>query len=120
MVNFLITDAGMQTFLRTAMYDDFHKIIPLKKNLKEEKYSIAGPICESSDILARNIILPAQKTGDFLAICDTGAYGFVMASNYNSRNFPAEILVHKKNYSIIRKEEDINSLIKKDIVPKWI
>tara|TARA_B100000029_G_scaffold194903_1_gene192972 strand:- start:1005 stop:2249 length:1245 start_codon:yes stop_codon:yes gene_type:complete len=119
-INYLITDAGMQTFLRPSMYKAFHKIESFSKNKKKRKYTIAGPICESSDILSKNIKLPEQKIGNYLAICDTGAYGFVMASNYNSKNFPAEILIHNKKFFIIRKSENIEKLISKDIMPKWI
>ena len=120
LVNYLITDAGMQTFLRPAMYNVFHKIIPLKQNNNIKKYTIAGPICESSDVLAKNINLSEQKTGDYLAVCDTGAYGFVMASNYNTKSLPAEILIYNDKYAIIRNQEKISTLIEKDIIPNWL
>ena len=118
--NYLITDAGMQTLLRPALYDAFHKIIPLSQNNIKINYTIAGPICESSDVFSKNIILSEQKTGNYLAICDVGAYGSVMASNYNSKCLPAEIMICNKKYSIIRQQENISSLIQKDIIPKWI
>ena len=88
--------------------------------LQKKIYTIAGPICESSDVIAKNIELPSQKTEDYLAICDTGAYGFVMASNYNTKSLPAEILIHNDKYAIIRNQENISSLIEKDIVPDWL
>lgn len=119
-INYLITDAGMQTFLRPSMYKTFHKIKSFSKNKKKMKYVIAGPICESSDILSGNILLPKQQIGNYLAICDTGAYGFVMASNYNSKSLPSEILIHKDKYAIIRKNEKIEKSINKDIIPKWL
>ena len=118
--NYLITDAGMQTFLRPAMYGACHKIIPLDHGDKKINYTIAGPICESSDVFSKNIMLSEQKTGNFLAICDVGAYGAVMASNYNSKCLPAEIMICDKKYSIIRKQEKISSLIQKDSIPNWI
>ena len=95
-VNYLITDAGMQTLLRPAIYNAFHNIIALT-NIGNDKieYTVAGPICESSDILAKKILLSQQQTGNYLAICDTGAYGAVMSSNYNTKGLPAEILVFK-------------------------
>ena len=102
------------------MYKSFHQIKPFIKNKRKKKYIIAGPICESSDILSKNIELPKQEIGNFLAICDTGAYGFVMASNYNSLSLPAEVLVNKNKFAIIRKNEKIEKFISKDIIPKWL
>ncbi len=120
LVNYLITDAGMQTFLRPALYNAFHNIIPLQQNNNIKKYTIAGPICESSDVFAKNINLSEQKTGNYLAVCDTGAYGFVMASNYNTKSLPAEILIYNDRYAIIRNREKISELIEKDIIPNWL
>ena len=85
-----------------------------------KKYTIAGPICESSDVFAKNINLSEQKTGNYLAVCDTGAYGFVMASNYNTKSLPAEILIYNDRYAIIRNQEKISTLIEKDIIPNWL
>ena len=119
-INYLITDAGMHTFLRPAMYKSIHRILPFKKRGMKETYTIAGPICESSDILAKNIQLPKQKSGNYLAICDTGAYGFVMASNYNSNTLPSEILIFKNKFQVIHKKENFLKNIKKDIIPKWL
>ena len=119
-VNFLITDAGMQTLIRPAMYNTFHKILPFNTKGENITYTIGGPICESSDILAKKIILPKQRKDNFLIICDVGAYGSVMSSNYNSKCLPAEILINKNQYSIIRNHESINSLIERDIIPNWL
>ena len=89
-VNYLITDAGMQTLIRPALYNTPHRVTALQNNTENNKiYTIAGPICESSDIIAKNISLPNQQKGNYLVIHDTGAYGAVMASNYNSRGLPA-------------------------------
>ena len=118
--NFLIVDAGMQTFLRPALYNSFHNIISLNQEGSLKKYTVGGPICESSDILAKDIELPSQQSGNFLAICDVGAYGSVMASNYNSRNLPAEILIHADKFSIIRNLENFSSVIDRDIIPDWL
>lgn len=119
-INYLITDAGMQTFLRPAMYNSYHNIIALNKKGKEKKYTVAGPICESSDILAKDIKLPEQKKDSLLIVCDVGAYGAVMASNYNSKCLPAEVLVNNNKYKIIRETQNIESLINKDIIPEWL
>ena len=117
--NFLITDAGMNTLLRPAMYNAYHKIIPFNQNGEKIVYTVAGPICESSDVLGKNITLPLQKRDNFLIICDVGAYGSVMASNYNSKCLPAEVLVNHDQYAIIRQQEKIESIIEKDLLPQW-
>lgn len=120
-INFLITDAGMQTFLRPAMYGTQHRIEALNDINNEKKlYTIAGPICESSDILAREIKLPGQKAENYLMIHDVGAYGASMASNYNSRGIPAEILIHENKFSTIHQEEIISDIIERDSVPDWL
>ena len=120
-VNFLITDAGMNTFIRPAMYNAKHRIEAINNlNEKNIKYTVAGPICESSDIIAKDIFLPEQQINDYLIIHDTGAYGAVMSSNYNSRGIPSEILVNKNKFCIIYKQESITEIIKKDIIPSWL
>ena len=111
----------MQTLIRPAMYGAYHRIKSFNKSEKIKKYyTVAGPICESSDIIAKQILLPEQKVGNFLIIYDTGAYGAVMASNYNSRGLPAEILINENKYFIIHKEENITELIKQDLIPEWL
>ena len=119
-INFLITDAGMHTLLRPAMYNAFHKIIPFNQKGRETTYTIAGPICESSDVLVKDIMLPTQKKDNLLIICDVGAYGAVMASNYNSKCLPAEVLVNQTKYAIIRHQENIETLISRDKLPDWL
>lgn len=119
--NFLITDAGMQTLIRPAMYGAFHRIEALNDLEKNNvNYTIAGPICESSDIIGKNIVLPEQKINNYLLIHDVGAYGAVMASNYNSRGIPAEILVNQNKFFIIHQEEKITNIIKRDKIPDWL
>ena len=120
-INYLITDAGMNTLIRPSLYKTSHKIeaINFLSNMKT-RYTIAGPICESSDVLAENVVLPQQKRGDHLIIHDTGAYGAVMASNYNSRGLPTEILVNDSSFSIIYKPQTIEDNIDQDIIPSWL
>ena len=115
----------MNDLMRPALYDAHHKIIPLKKtkiqNSKSaKKWDIVGPICESSDTFARNRIFRDPKENDILAICSTGAYGFVMSSNYNSRQHIPEILISGKKYALIRKRQKMEHLIKTDILPRWL
>lgn len=120
-INFLITDAGMHTLIRPAMYGSIHRVQALN-DLEENivSYSVAGPICESSDIISKKINLPKQKIGNYLIIHDVGAYGAVMSSNYNSRGLPAEILVKNNQYFIIRKQDKISKIIENDIIPSWL
>ena len=120
-INFLITDAGMQTLIRPAMYGSLHRLKALDDiSEKSKRYTVAGPICESSDIIAKDINLPKQKTENYLAILDVGAYGAVMASNYNSRGISSEILVNKNKYFVIHQEEKILQIIKRDSIPSWL
>ena len=120
-INFLITDAGMHTLLRPAMYGAIHRIEPLN-NLNEKHlcYTIAGPICESSDIISKDIRLPMQKEENYLAIHDVGAYGAVMASQYNSRELPKEILVNQNKFFVIHQNKTISEIIKHDKIPDWL
>lgn len=90
---FAIVDTGMHHLLRPALYQAKHRVLPLEKTETHGTYDVVGPICESSDVLARNVELPEVKTGDLLAIADAGAYGFSMASAYNSHDLPREIVI---------------------------
>ncbi len=120
-INFLITDAGMHSLIRPALYNAHHNIeVVDKSNSELINYSVAGPICESSDIFDKNITLPKQKVGNLLIIKDTGAYGKVMASNYNSRGLPIEILVNNNIFCKIHQPLTIEEFISQDIIPEWL
>ena len=120
-INFLITDAGMHSLIRPSLYDAYHEIEAIEKNSDQlTNYTIAGPICESSDIFAKNINLPKQKIGNLILIRDTGAYGKVMASNYNSRGLPIEILVNKNVFDTIHKPLSAEEYIAQDSIPDWL
>jgi len=109
--DFLIVDAAMNDLLRPALYKAVHTISNLKgdqKNLK--RWNVVGPVCESSDFLGKNVELEAVE-GDILAIRNVGAYGFVMASNYNSRLRPCEILIDGDKTKIVRKRESMDDLL---------
>jgi diaminopimelate decarboxylase len=90
---FAIVDTGMHHLLRPALYQAKHRVLPLVQKKATQSYDVVGPICESSDVLARNVELPEMKAGDLLAIADAGAYGFSMANTYNSHDLPREIVV---------------------------
>ncbi len=93
--NFLILDTGMHHLLRPALYGAQHRVLPVRPRAgKRRLYDVVGPICESSDFLAKNVELGPVAQGDLIAIADAGAYGFTMASRYNAHELPREIVVH--------------------------
>jgi diaminopimelate decarboxylase len=110
--DFAIIDAGMTELLRPALYDGFHQIEPVRPRAGAlRQYEIAGPVCESTDIVGRDRTLPPLVAGDLVAIRDTGAYGSAMASNYNRRPFPAEVLVDNGAWRVIRKRQTIDDML---------
>ena len=111
--NFVIVDAGMGDLIRPALYQGHHEIVPLIQDTKDNQVvDIVGPICESGDFFAQNRELPHLEEGDHIALLSAGAYGFVMASNYNSRSFPVEIMVSGNEHQVIRKRQNYNDLIR--------
>lgn len=116
---FVVVDAAMNDLIRPAFYEAYHEIVPLKE--KKTKGSqvlsdVVGPICESGDIFCKDRPLPALKAGDQVSFMSAGAYGFTMASNYNTRPRPAEILVHGKKAKLVRKRETFEDMIKGESV----
>ncbi len=109
--NFAIVDAGMNDLIRPALYHAEQNILPIiqRCELPEKNYDVVGPICESSDFLGKNRQLAIQA-GDYLAIMDSGAYGFSMSSNYNSRPRAAEVMVDKHRVHLIRSRETLDQL----------
>lgn len=115
--NFAIVDAGMNDFMRPALYQAWQKILPVTLRHENKKnYDITGPVCESADFLGKERPLSLQAN-DLLAIDSAGAYGFSMSSNYNSRCRPAEVLVDGNNLHLIRERETIDELFKGEIIP---
>ncbi|MDX2128613.1 MAG: diaminopimelate decarboxylase [Chloroherpetonaceae bacterium] len=104
---FIIVDAAMSELIRPALYGSHHDIVEVKKSGKKEIADIVGPVCESGDFFAKERQIGAVKEGEFLAILSAGAYGLVMASNYNARLKPAEVLVSGKSQTMIRKRETL-------------
>lgn len=108
--NFCIVDAAMTELMRPALYEAYHGIVPVEtKSCTNKVYDVVGPVCESGDWLGRDRNLAVEE-GDVLAILSAGAYGFVMASNYNTRPKPAEIMVDGKQAYIIRRREKVSDL----------
>jgi diaminopimelate decarboxylase len=116
--NFLVVDAAMNDMLRPSLYNAYHRIVPIREpsDRSREALDVVGPICESGDFFARNRQLPAAKEGEWLAILDAGAYGMALASNYNSRLRPAEVLVDGKSVKLIRRRERIDDLLRGETV----
>jgi len=117
--NFCIVDAAMTELLRPALYEAHHGIVPIEtKSAKTVVYDVVGPVCESGDWLGRDRALAVEE-GDVLAILSAGAYGFVMASNYNTRPMPAEILVDGKNVHLVRERQKVQDLFANEqVAPK--
>jgi diaminopimelate decarboxylase len=110
---FVIVDAGMNDLIRPALYHSHHEIVPLRQNQAGTiTADVVGPVCESGDFLARGREIANVMPGDVLAVCTAGAYGFVAASNYNSRPRAPEILVEGGKYRVIRKRESYEDLIR--------
>jgi diaminopimelate decarboxylase len=109
---FAIIDAGMTELLRPALYGAFHRIEPVTlRSTDVRRYEVVGPVCESSDVVGRDRDLPRLQIGDLLAVRDAGAYGFVMASNYNRRPMPPEVLVDDARWNVIRRRQTIDDLL---------
>jgi diaminopimelate decarboxylase len=119
--NFVIVDAAMNDLIRPSFYDAYHEIIPLaRKSTATIKADVVGGICESGDYFAKDRALPKVGEGDYLALLSAGAYGFVMASNYNTRPFAAEILVHGKNYAVVRERQPIAETWAGEKIASWL
>jgi diaminopimelate decarboxylase len=119
--NFVIVDAAMNDLIRPAFYDSYHEIVPLQaKGGALVSSDIVGPICESGDFFAKDRPLPKVGEGDHLALLSAGAYGFVMASNYNTRPLTAEVLVNGKASAVVRKRQAIKDILADESVPKWL
>ena len=115
---FLVVDAAMNDLLRPSLYRAHHEIVPVRssnassEDEPDETVDVVGPICETGDFFARDRDLPIAQEGDLLALLDTGAYGIVLASNYNTRPRPAEVLVDGKSVKLIRRRETVADLVR--------
>ncbi len=120
---FAIVDAGMNDLIRPALYHSYHEIVPLRESQRggeRDKIDIVGPVCETGDFFARDREMPELREGDLLAIMSAGAYGFVMASNYNSRPLPGEALVRDDKFALIRKRQRNEDLVRDELAPTWL
>ena len=118
---FLIVDAGMNDLVRPSFYGSYHQILPIKEeNWEEMVADVVGPICESSDFLAKGRKIPKLPPGELIAVMSAGAYGFSMSTNYNSRPRVAEVLVRDDQMFLIRKRENYEDLIKGEEIPDFL
>ena len=120
--NFVIVDAAMNDLIRTAFYDSYHEIVPLRRNGTHGLISsdVVGPICESGDYFAKDRPLAKVGEGDHLALLSAGAYGFVMASNYNSRGMAAEVLVNGNKAALVRARQPVEEIWGHEKLPAWL
>ncbi|RYD19521.1 MAG: diaminopimelate decarboxylase [Verrucomicrobiaceae bacterium] len=110
---FKIVDAGMNDLIRPALYEGHHEIVPLSEPPTGERFKVdvVGPICESGDFFCQDRPLPDFQPGNYIALMSAGAYGFAMASNYNSRPLPAEVLIEGGTATVIRKRQTLDDII---------
>jgi diaminopimelate decarboxylase len=119
--NFLIVDAAMNDLIRPAFYEAYHEIVPLKRaGSGRVKSDVVGPICESGDFFAQNRPLPGINQGEYLALMSAGAYGSVMASNYNTRSLAAEVLVNGKKAAVVRQRQPVREIWAGESVASWL
>ena len=121
--DFLILDGAMNDLLRPAMYDAHHDIVPVIEpapGLEPRPYDIVGPVCESGDTFAKGRLMPPLASGDLVAFRSAGAYGAVMASEYNSRPLIPEVLVHGDQFAVIRSRPTFDEMINRDTIPEWL
>ncbi len=118
---FAVVDAGMNDLIRPALYGAYHEVMPVENPPRSAngfgRYDVVGPVCESADVLARGRPLGVLEPGQLLAVLGAGAYGSTMASNYNGRPRPAEVLVRGSRWALIRRRETLRDLIRHDVIP---
>ncbi len=120
---FLILDGAMNDLIRPAMYEAHHDIIPAQEpeaGVEQTPYDIVGPVCESGDTFAKERMMPPLKAGDLVAFRSAGAYGAVMASEYNTRPLVPEVLVNEHQFAVIRTRPTFDEMINRDTIPEWL
>jgi diaminopimelate decarboxylase len=118
---FLILDAAMNDLIRPTLYEAYHAIEPTSnRRRKKQTYDITGPVCETGDMFASGRVLPTMNQGEYAVIKSAGAYGFCMASNYNSRPMAAEIMVDGGKVALIRKRQSFDDLMAAEAIPAWL
>lgn len=116
---FVVVDAAMNDLIRPPLYDAWHDIRAVRETAGEIQGDVVGPICESGDFMAQDRALPAVQPGDLIAVMSAGAYGFAMASNYNSRGRAAEVMVEGAHHQPVRARETWDDLVRGEHLPDW-
>jgi diaminopimelate decarboxylase len=115
---FVVVDSGMNDLIRPALYGSYQAVRPVAESKAETIVAdVVGPICESGDFFAKDREIPRPNPGDLLAVMSAGAYGFTMASNYNSHPRPPEVLVDADKYYVVRERETLDDLIRGETIP---
>jgi diaminopimelate decarboxylase len=120
---FLIVDSAMNDLVRPSMYDAHHDIVPVidgPPGAPQEPFDIVGPVCESGDTFARGRNLPLLAADDLIAFRSAGAYGAVMASEYNSRPLIPEVMVSGDQFAVIRARPTYEEMLARDTIPAWL
>ena len=119
---FVIVDAGMNDLIRPSLYSAYHDIRPVREpaEAKTAVVDVVGPVCESGDFLAKDRALPVVQQSDLLAVMSAGAYSFVMASTYNSRPRPPEVMVKDREVHVIRARETYEDLVRGEAIPEFL
>ncbi len=121
--DFLILDAAMNDLVRPAMYDAHHDIVPIVEpapGAPRQPFDVVGPVCETGDTFARARALPPLSPGDLVAFRSAGAYGAVMASEYNSRPLVPEVMVNRDQFAVVRARPNFDEMISRDTIPEWL
>ncbi|MFY0620491.1 MAG: diaminopimelate decarboxylase [Pelagimonas sp.] len=121
--DFLILDGAMNDLIRPAMYEAHHDIVPVVEpevGIEPKPYDIVGPVCETGDTFAKERLMPPLTAGDLVAFRSAGAYGAVMASEYNTRPLIPEVLVHGDQFAVIRERPSFADMINRDSIPAWL
>jgi diaminopimelate decarboxylase len=121
--DFLILDAAMNDLIRPAMYDAWHELVPVREPARDAPlapYDVVGPVCETGDTFARGRLLPPVAAGDLVAFRSAGAYGAVMASEYNTRPLAPEVLAAGDHFDVVRARPSFDEILARDTIPEWI
>ncbi|NOD64122.1 MULTISPECIES: diaminopimelate decarboxylase [unclassified Ruegeria] len=121
--DFLILDGAMNDLIRPAMYEAHHDIVAVQEpaaGVEQQPYDIVGPVCESGDTFAKQRNMPPLRSGDLIAFRSAGAYGAVMASEYNTRPLIPEVLVNGDQFAVIRERPSFDEIINRDTIPSWL
>jgi len=121
--DFLILDSAMNDLIRPAMYGAYHDIVPVAEpapGAESRPFDVVGPVCETGDTFARARPMPPLREGDLVAFRSAGAYGAVMASEYNTRPLIPEVLVRGDQHAVIRARPTFDEMINRDTIPEWL